>query len=113
MTLGYWLTLLFSIGVVYALWHVWVAELNRRLRILSGQNGLMAHAATGDLRRAIADLVLAVLLLAIVELPMLIPLIGHAWFSLLQGFAFILLGSTFVVGMAFSRLHEIHRTGGK
>jgi hypothetical protein len=109
MSLTLWLTLLFGIGVVYALWHVWVAALNWRLCALSGQNGLLAHVAVGDLRRAVTDLVVAVLLLVVVALPLLLQVIERPWFSLLQQSAFILLGSVFVIGMAFSRLHELKR----
>lgn len=76
---------------------------------MSGQNGLLHHVAVGDLRAALTDVVMAVLFLVIVGLPLLLPVIGRDWFGLLQQSAFILLGSVFVIGMAFARLHEHRR----
>lgn len=109
MTVTHFFSLLFLIGLGYAVFHLLDTIVRRRVLALSGENGILEHVAVGDVRSAANDLLMAVLFLVIAVLPLLVPVIGIQWFSLLQQTAFILLGSVFVIGMAFARLHEHRR----
>ena len=105
MTIAHGFLLLFLIGLAYSLWHLRVALQQREA--LGSQNGLLQHVAIGDVRTALKDVLVGLMLVLIVALPLAIEFIGLPWFRLLQQLAFILLGVVYVLGMAFARLHQL------
>ena len=109
MTITHWLTLIAVLGVAYAASLFLVARKRYQTWKASGANGLLGHVATGDVRAAGKNVLLALLLLIVFASPLFINEIGRAWFGLIQQTAAILLLSIFVVGMAFERIHQQHQ----
>jgi hypothetical protein len=107
MNITHGLTLLSLIGVGYAVAHLMVTLRRDRALKSMGINGLLRHVSEGDIRSAIKDVVLSLLLLVIFASPLFIPLIGIPIFALVQQVAAIVLLPAFILGMALARLHEL------
>jgi len=93
-----WFSLFVLFGVAYSLWLTLEAWQNLRTIITSGENGVYRHAAIGDLRTAIKDSLLAILLLGIFILGGLAANILSLMFIVI-----------FIIALPFARLHMLHQ----
>jgi hypothetical protein len=109
MNITHGLTLLSLIGVGYAVAHLLVTLQRDRALKSMRVNGLLRHVSEGDIRTAVKDVVLALLLLVIFASPFLAPVFGLPIFALVQQLDAIVLLTAFILGMALTRLHELRQ----
>lgn len=107
MTLAMGIAVLAAFGMVYAAVLVWVAWANARALRRSGENGVYAHEARGDVRRAITDLMLAFLMFAVFAVPFTdLPPVIRVFVTQSAVVGFVLV---FVLGLAMARHHQVTR----